>query len=76
MSTISRLSPFLVFLKCGYISYLALYSGLTAFAFVAWAVAAATWVLGTVWAGRRLHRLLVESVLGATLRQVGSFSKH
>ncbi|THH30400.1 hypothetical protein EUX98_g3808 [Antrodiella citrinella] len=48
--------------------YIILYTSITLISFVIYALAYATWVLGSVRASRRIHHLLIDSVFGATMR--------
>ncbi|THH29810.1 hypothetical protein EUX98_g4362 [Antrodiella citrinella] len=48
--------------------YISLYTAVTFASFAAYTAALACWVVGSVRASRRLHQLLIESVLGATMR--------
>ena len=52
----------------GHPSYLGLYSAIIVASFATFAAAYCIWVIGSVRASRRLHQVLIESVLTATLR--------
>ncbi|TCD61149.1 hypothetical protein EIP91_008843 [Steccherinum ochraceum] len=48
--------------------YLTLYSMVILSGFAAYAISYSVWVVGSIRASRRIHKLLVDSVLGSTLR--------
>lgn len=56
-------------------SYLGLYAAVIGISFATYAAAYSLWIIGAVRASRRLHQLLVESILSATLR-FSSLSDH